>query len=287
MRSATLFQLKLFAVGLWFTAFAWSIARPCTADDGEFWGHAVAETIEVTKPMSDTRVQVAAGISSPLGVDDAALSAPHVPADLRIDIGARFLGFIPRPTVRLLRLRAEAGLGMYDDAGTELDSGHARLSVYTYQKGGMLNVGNVQLSREKALGEQAVLRIDTLDLSVGGAVKAFIFGLNLNMLGYERRWLYDRDTYDGFFLTKLGLDMGFVLFRKARVASLEIATHGDIAVSLPTQKDARALGVLAVHFNNFVLPVEVAGFGGFAYTLHADDDDIYYFSVGGRVSLRY
>ena len=48
-----------------------------------------------------------------------------------------------------------------------------------------------------------------------------------------------------------------------------------------------ALGVLAVHFNNFVLPVEVAGFGGFAYTLHADDDDIYYFSVGGRVSLRY
>ena len=268
----------------WTLGVLWLLARPCQADDGVFWEQAVSETIATTKNMADSRVQLFAGVSAPLGADDD--------SDMglwRVDVGGRFLGFGSRPTARLFRLGAWAGLGFSGegDAGVALDAAHARLSVYTYQKGGMLNIANFQLSRERALDEALVLRFDALDLSVGGAAKAFVFGLSLGLIGYEHRWLRHRADYDGFWLTQLGVDMGFVLFRHARVAAMEISTHGELALSLPVQKDANAGLALAVHFNSFVLPVSLTAFGDFVYTEHAAGDDMHFFHVGGRLSLRY
>jgi len=263
-------------------------AEPAMADDGEFWDHAVAETIGATLPMTDTHAKVAIGASTPLDVDEKALEAIHVPAALRLDAEARFFGFAPVPSSRLLRLRGELSVGIYPDNHAEVDAFSAKADVFTYLKGGIISIGTLAFSSEKALDEQLDIRAHVFDYNVGGAVRAFVFDLSVTPLGYERRMSFSGGHYDGFYLVGLGLDMGFVLMRNQRVASLEIKMGGDIEVSLPTQKDAAAETALVLHINNTSAPIDLAAFGRFNYSSSpGDQPDFLFFNVGGRLGVRF
>ncbi|MBN2341225.1 MAG: hypothetical protein JXX29_11050 [Deltaproteobacteria bacterium] len=257
---------------------------PAAADDGEFWDAAVASLV-YTKKMEKSHLQLKAGGRYLMQVDN--LRVP--PADWAAVGELTYYGLHVKRYRQLFSLYGQAQLGMHDNGGGwRLDGYRARMTVYHYLNGGAFSVGIFRSERQKAADEEFSAAFRSFEYATGGAMKAFVFALTTSALGYEYRNYFTRPDYHGFFIFELGLDMGVVFAKDARV-SYEIKLGSDVAFSWPRQKDFEIAAEMVWHFNNRVIPFDLSIDAGYDYYNEDDDTSVTYdfWHTGAMLGARF
>lgn len=255
-----------------------------SADDGEFWDAAVS-SISYTKKIEKSHLQLKVGSRYLMQVNTQ--KVPAAPWSALSEL--TFYGIKTKRYTRLFSMYGQAGIGLHDDGNLlRLDSHRARLSVYHYLNGGAFSVAVFDSERNKALNEQLSLSFRSMEYSVGGAMKSFVFGLTTGALGYEYRNYFSLADYHGFFIFELNLAMGFLIAPNEPL-SLEIKFDSDVAFSWPRQKDVELMLEMVLHLNNRVLPLDLSVNAGYDYyTEEADNNVTYdYFFTSALLGIRF
>jgi len=127
----------------------------------------------------------------------------------------------------------------------------------------------VQFWRDNNLGEKfgVVARLVDLKAQLSiphSGMAAFYIGVALKALGYRMKDYYDRDTFHGFDLGGIGLELGEIV-NMGRGASMEFAigAYGDVAFGrsrkASTQADASTYGSIRFVFDKFGELYVIAG----------------------------
>ena len=260
-------RVRIFATACLLSGVVGS-ASVAAADHGEFKDAAVASLISGTKKAERTTLSAEAGGVLLMGLD--AHRSIHA-QPFRVTGDLAFYGVHLDRHSRLFPVRGSVGIGLRD-SGSFLDAYEGSLTVFHHLGSGAISLGVLEVSRERALGEQFAVRARSFEYSAGGALKHFIFTLQTTALGYEFRRYFrgaGRD-YHGLYIAGLGLRTGFLAGRRKPV-SFESMLSGAVDISWPGQRDAQTELALILHFNHRRVPMRLSLSGGYNYFMETDD----------------